>query len=357
MPVAPRPIRARLVLKVLSVVGICLLAALVYPFASALVFAAVLAGALHPWQERLATRLGGRRQMAATLLTAAVVLVLVLPVAFLVINLGGQIAGAIAYLRQLLESRGLPDLVKDFPTPVRVAAEWAFANIPRRSAEIQELAGTHGGDAALAVGEVITATASAAFQVFMMAVALFFLLLDGPPLVGCVARIAPLPDGQVLEILTDFRNVSVAVLLSSLATAGVQALAAFAGFLLADAPQPVFFTLVTFIVAFVPALGATSVVLVAALLLFFTGHSQAALFLALWAVLVVGFIDNLVKPLLMKDRMEVHGALIFFALLGGLTTFGPVGLVVGPLILTFFLTVVRIADRERAGRSPAPVEC
>jgi predicted PurR-regulated permease PerM len=181
----------------------------------------------------------------------------------------------------------------------------------------------------------------------MMVIAVFFLLGDGPVLVAWVARVAPLPDGQVLEILTDFRSVSVAVLSSSFATAGAQALAALVGFLLAGAPQPLFFTLVTFVMAFVPALGAASVVLATAVMLFFTGHSGAAAFLALWGILVVGLIDNLVKPLLMKGRVEIHGALIFFALLGGLATFGPVGLVAGPLILSFFLTIVRIAGRDR----------
>jgi predicted PurR-regulated permease PerM len=87
------------------------------------------------------------------------------------------------------------------------------------------------------------------------------------------------------------------------------------------------------------------------LLLFLTGHGSAALFLALWGILVVGFVDNLVKPLLMRGRLEVHGALIFFALLGGLATFGPVGLVAGPLTLSFFLAVMRIAERERLGLS------
>ena len=58
------------------------------------------------------------------------------------------------------------------------------------------------------------------------------------------------------------------------------------------------------------------------------------------------FTDNLVKPLLMRGRMEVHGAVIFFALLGGLAMFGPVGLVAGPLILSFFLAVVRMCQRD-----------
>ena len=102
----------------------------------------------------------------------------------------------------------------------------------------------------------------------------------------------------------------------------------------------------TFVVAFIPVAGAASVVFVGAGLLFFTGHSEAALGLALWGIFVVSTVDNLVKPWLLKGRMEVDGGLIFFALLGGMATFGPVGLVAGPLILSFFLAVVRLVRQE-----------
>jgi predicted PurR-regulated permease PerM len=66
---------------------------------------------------------------------------------------------------------------------------------------------------------------------------------------------------------------------------------------------------------------------------------------------VVGLSDNLVKPLLMKDRMEVHGALIFFAMIGGMAMFGAVGLVAGPLILAFFMSVIRLFERDAIVRS------
>jgi predicted PurR-regulated permease PerM len=192
------------------------------------------------------------------------------------------------------------------------------------------------------VGGVVVATTGALFQVGLMVVAFYFLLLDGPALVRWLTRALPLDDGQVLSMLTDFRNVSVAVLVSSVATAGVQTLAAFAGYVVAGVPQPLFFAAVTFVVAFIPVLGAATVVVALSGLLYLTGHPTAALLLALWGVLVVGFLDNLVKPFLMRDRMEVHGALIFFALIGGLAAFGPAGLVAGPLVLSFFMAVVRL---------------
>jgi predicted PurR-regulated permease PerM len=183
-------------------------------------------------------------------------------------------------------------------------------------------------------------------KVGLMLVAFFFFLVDGKKLVQWVATVAPLPEQQILDILYDFRNVSVAVLLSSLGTAGAQSMAALAGYLVTGVPHPVFFALVTFVVAFIPAIGATSVVLGCAGWLLITGHTQPAIYLALWGALVVSFIDNLVKPWLLKGKMEIHGGLIFFALIGGIATFGPVGLVAGPLILSFFLAVVRLCRRE-----------
>jgi predicted PurR-regulated permease PerM len=204
---------------------------------------------------------------------------------------------------------------------------------------------------------VVRATTGIVLQVAMMVVAFYFLLLDGPALVRWLADTVPLPDDQVIEVLTDFRNVSVAVLVSSVATAGAQALAALAGYLVAGVPQVLFFTAVTFVVAFIPALGATTVVVALGGLLYLTGHPTAGALLALWGVVVVGFIDNLVKPLLMKGRMEIHGGLIFFALVGGLGAFGPIGLVAGPLVLSFFLAVVRLSRRAPpAGPDPLPDE-
>src|SRR5262249_45903634 len=272
----------RVVLIVLSLIGLVLVGSLVYPFANALLFAAVLAGAFHPVVDRLSARLGERRQVAAGLLTFAVVLLLVLPAVLLTITLGKQVVEAVAYLRQTIEAGGVPALVRDLPDPVRTLAERLLDRVPGATEKIEEIAGAHTGQAAAAVTGMLVATSGIVFQIAMMVIAFFFLLVDGRGLVAWVADVAPLPNGQVVEILTDFRNVSVAVLVSSLATAGVQAAVAFVGYLIAGVGQPLFFALITFIIAFIPALGATSVVLALAGLLFFTGHGHAAVFLALW---------------------------------------------------------------------------
>jgi predicted PurR-regulated permease PerM len=116
--------------------------------------------------------------------------------------------------------------------------------------------------------------------------------------------------------------------------------------LISSVPHPIFFATVTFFVAFIPAVGAGGMCLLAAVLLLAMGKTWMALFLALWGVFVVGMVDNIIKPLLVKRGLHMHGAIVFFALLGGLAVFGTVGLIAGPLIVSLFLALVRIYQRD-----------
>jgi predicted PurR-regulated permease PerM len=158
--------------------------------------------------------------------------------------------------------------------------------------------------------------------------------------------VLPLRKKQTLTLLTDFRKVTVAVLVSSIATSAIQAAVAFIGYLLARVPNPIFFGFVTFLVGLVPAVGAGAVTLGAAGILFLSGHQGAALFLAIWGILFVGLADNVVKPYLIRGGIELHGAIVFFSLVGGLAYFGPVGLLAGPLIVSFFIAVVHMWKAE-----------
>jgi predicted PurR-regulated permease PerM len=338
---------ARTVLVGLTLLSLGLLAAIIYPFASVFFFAAVLAGSFSAWVDRLSAHLGGRRPVAAALMTVLVALLIVLPVALLVVVLGREAMAAVAYVRDTLQHGGFPALLEDLPPALQGLGHEIQRFLTPNGEPIEEIA-TAPTRAAAAMGGVLMATTRALLEIGLMLVALYFLLVDGPALVDWLAEVAPIGKGRTLELLADFRNVSEAVLFSSFATAGVQAIAALGGFVVVGVPQPLFFALVTFIMAFIPMLGAASVSFALAVFLYLNGHlgPGAALGLGLWSVLGVGLADNLVKPLLMKGRMEVHGAVIFFALLGGLAAFGPVGLAAGPLIVSFFLAIVRMCRRD-----------
>jgi predicted PurR-regulated permease PerM len=338
----------RATLMVLVVLSLALLAIVIYPFASALFVAAVLAAALSPWTERLAARLGRRPhpQLAAGIVTLGVLLLLVVPLAAVGISLGGEVVAGVGYVRDTLRSEGVTGLINDLPAPLRTLVEKIVDQIPGGEARIQDLSDTQGGRAARVVSGFLGATTRAIVQVVMMLIALFFLLIDGQALVEWVTEVAPLKRNHVRELMAEFRKVTVAVLVSTVATAAIQAAVALVGYLIAGVPHWMFFTFVTFVMAFVPAVGAGGAGLAAAILVFFGGHTYRALFLAAWALLAVGLADNIVKPYLIRGGVSIHGAVVFFALLGGLAAFGPIGLLLGPLIVAFFLSVVRIVRSE-----------
>ena len=342
------PQAARWTLLVLTVISLALLILIIEPFAAALFIAAVMAGAINPWYERLAAQLRGRRQIAAGLTTTAILLVVVLPLATVSVVLAKEISDGATYVRTTLRSEGVQGLVNDLPRPLRALAEKIVTQLPQGQGDLQDLSKQQGGRAAAAVGGVLSATWAVLIQLLMMLIAFFFFLVDGPQLVDWFEDVMPLGRGQTRRLLGEFRRVSVAVIVSSVATAAIQAAVALVGYLIARVPNPFFFAIVTLIVALVPAVGAGSVVLASAAIMYLGGHSYSALFLVLWGILAVGLIDNVVKPYLIRGGIELHGAVVFFALLGGLAYFGPVGLIAGPLVVSFFLAVIRMWDRDDA---------
>ncbi|HSC89272.1 MAG TPA: AI-2E family transporter [Polyangiaceae bacterium] len=341
---------ARRIFIVLIVAALGLLFLLVRPFGEALIFATVLASSLDPLHQRLAGRLGNSPNASAGLLCAAVVLLLLLPLGGLGAFVVNELVKGVDFIVDTLRSEGMQGMIDRLPDSLQGGVERLLSEVVsdpgRLNAELQRRAGQHGSQVARFVTDALAATGEAVFQISMTMIALFFLLVDGRGLVDWVEASSPLHRGQVRELLAEFRKVTTAVLVSSVVTSGVQALAALFGYVIAGVPHPLFFALVTFFVAFVPAVGAGGVCMAAALLQWALGHPIAALFLAIWGLLAVGLVDNLVKPLLVKRGMHMHGAVVFFALIGGISAFGPVGLLLGPLIVTFLLALVRIYRRD-----------
>ena len=228
----------RATLIVLVVLSLVLLATVIYPFASALFVAAVLAAALMPWTERLAALLRGRRQLAAGVLTLGTLLLLIVPIAAVALSLGKEAVAGIGYVKETLSGEGVAGLINDLPAPLRALVEKVVEQIPGGEERIQELTDKQGSRAAAALGGVLGATTHAIVQVVMMLIALFFLLIDGRALVEWLEEVAPLKRGHVRELLEEFRKVTVAVLVSTVATAAIQALVALVGYLVAGVNGP-----------------------------------------------------------------------------------------------------------------------
>lgn len=330
----------------LVLVAVALVAAIASPFWVPLMLAAVFAAALQRWMNGLSALFRGRRKLAALVLTAGVLLAVLLPLGGLGAALTKEILDGIQWVREALASEGIGGILRRLPDPVDELARQLVAAVPDPKRLLQSVAGARSGEAAHAVGGFLVATGAAVFQAALLLIALFFFLTDGGRLVDWIDGHAPLRPGQLRTLLSEFRRTSVSVVVASLVTAVIQTATGVVGYLIARAPNPLFLALATFVVALIPAAGGALMVVAVGLLLLATGHLWAGVFLVAWGVGVVSLADNVARPYLLRGGMALHGGLLFFALLGGLAVFGGVGLVIGPLALTFLVTALNMYRRE-----------
>jgi predicted PurR-regulated permease PerM len=330
-----------------------------WPLATPLLLGAVGAAVLWAPRQRLCRRFGGRAWLAAAVLVAVVLLVLLVPTIALGAETVSHIETGVQRLLTAIESPKFAAFVADLPNPLRGWAETLLAHtspptgMPAQSSLDPAIAptpptppATPGANALpTAAGWLagfVSWTWSALFLFAITMIALYAMLEGGDRVIAWLERTVPMPKGQLREMLHAFRNTTRAVVLSSVVTSAAQAIAAGVGFAIAGVPSLFFFTAITFLGAFIPAIGAAMFTLPAAGLLWLDGSPGWALFLVVWAFLVVGLTDNLVRPILVGSRLDMPSALVFFSLVGGMVAFGPVGLLLGPLTVSFLLSVLEL---------------
>ena len=324
-----------------------LMIAVVLPLWRPLLVAAVLAGALSPLYESAVRRLGGRRSLGAALFTAATVILILIPVALLAIIAVREAAQAVGLVRDIVASEGIKGLIARAPDSMEGWLQRLMKLLPT---EIEGRGSPFAAGGRWALGALSGALAVVALlgiRLLLMLVALFFLLRDGHALLDWLVGATPLAPERVREMMREFRVVARSVVAASFITAAAQAAVATIGFAVARAPSPIFFGLLCLFSALIPSVGTMLVTFPVAGLMLVLGHPWSALFLAVWAALVVGLIDNFLRPMLIRGRDQLHGALVLFSLIGAMSAFGAEGLFVGPLALAFFLAVVRTRQRER----------
>jgi predicted PurR-regulated permease PerM len=324
-----------------------LMVAVAFPLWRPLLIAAVLAGVLSPLYESAVRRMGGRRSIAAALFTTATVFLILIPIAAIATIAIHEATGAIVLVRKTIANEGVTGLIAKAPDPLEGWLHRLEKLMPTEFDRAQTQLSAGGRWALGAASGALSVLARVSLRLVLMLIAFFFLLRDGRALVAWFIGATPLPPERVRTMMREFRTVARSVLGANFITGAVQAAVATIGFFIARAPSPIFFGLLTLFSSLIPSVGTALVTFPVAGLMLLLGHPWAALFLALWGALAVGLIDNLLRPMLIRGAGQLHGALVFFSLIGAISAFGGVGLFLGPLALAFFLSVVRARRQER----------
>ncbi|MDO9198116.1 AI-2E family transporter [Rhodoferax sp.] len=312
------------------------------PFVVAMLWAGILAFASWPLYVRLLRGLGGRAWPAALCMTLFMSAVVVLPTLWLLLLLRADVGQLADHLAAELAAGRLraPAFVGNLPVVGPDIATWlqaVLAEPARLKAELKALFGRLDTEALALIGGVGKNLAKLAFALFT----LFFVYLHGLSLVEQTrtilkAWLAERADGYIEAVASTTRAVVYGILLTALVQGAVAGL----GYWVAGVAAPVTLTAVTVLVALVP-FGTPLVWGSVAVWLLLTGQTVAGVGLLLWGGLVVSWVDNIVRPVMLSRAGNIPFILALFGVLGGLAAFGMVGLFLGPVILAVALAVWR----------------
>jgi predicted PurR-regulated permease PerM len=335
---------------------LCLLAAIVFayltfaPFVTIFLLAAVLAALSRPLYKRLLDLCRGREALASFLNLLAVLIFVILPLVLLLALLVQESVSAYNWANRQFQQGVLEE--KILPGILGLQEKYA----PNLNLDIKEAAKSATGMAATvtnfifkAAGSVLSAVTSTAWRMFLMLFALFYFQKDGAKIIAWIKHLIPLKSSLLQEVSDSFADVSRSAFYGVFLTALAQGLLGGIGFLVVGLPALVWGVVMAFL-SMVPVVGTPLVWLPAALVLFVGGKIWQGVFLILWGALVVGMVDNLLRPYLMRGKAALHPSIMFFAILGGLSAFGVLGLLLGPLAVVILLAFVRAYEEAAKER-------
>lgn len=312
--------------------------AMIRSFLLTILVAAIFTGLLYPVYLRLTRLLRGRRPLAAafTLLFGLVLIVgPLLVVAGLVTNQALSISESVApRVKEFIEQRrDFEGLLSQLPYYDRI--------LPYRNEILQrigELVGNLGRYLVTSLSDTTRGTVSFLFHFFILLYTMFFLFLDGAALLRRMLSVLPLNEGEKELMLDKFVSVSRATIRGTLVIGIFQGALSGIAFAIVGIDGALFWGTVMAVLSVLPVVGGALIWVPAAIILAAIGEWWRALFLTAFCSLVVGSVDNVLRPRLVGRDTKMHDLLILFSTLGGLMVFGPIGFIVGPILAALFLT-------------------
>ncbi len=297
------------------------------PFLAPLGWAAVLAIFVYPWHEKLAARHGNTRAAALSTLVATLLIVgpgLVILTAFVQESSAalsgvdrGALAGQLAGLEQ-----GWERIRVLIPGAQTVDLKSLIENVVSRT----------GGFVAARVGGLLADIAVLFFQLLVTLIALFFFLRDSDTIMRDVRGLLPFEDLRRERMIRQTRDLVFASIAAGLLIAALQGLAGGLVFAVLGLGAPVFWGVMMGLLALLPFVGTWVVWMPAAVWLFATDHLVKGIVLVVLGGTIVASIDNVLRPAILSGRARMNGLLMFLSLLGGVSLFGLLGIVLGPLV-------------------------
>lgn len=330
---------------------------IIKPYLHSILLAMILSAVFNPVHAGIVTLVKGRENLGAFLSCLLLTLVVVLPlilVSFALIRQGVQsFAGIQEWIAQggiskLTEHPYVLIFIKRIET-LLPDVQKVLPDIDPQKLKLDQVllqAATSAGKTLMSQGGHLAGNmASFSGKFFLMIFTFFFMVRDEKQIISRILHLIPLNSRQENEIMEKIKSVARSALFGTFATSVAQGLAGGIAFWIAGLPGLFWGTVMAF-ASLVPLVGTALVWVPAAIYLFVSGKPALGIFMVLWCVLIVGSIDNFLRPLFMQGSSEMSTPVIFFSIIGGMNYFGLIGLLYGPLIFALAIVLLYIYNIE-----------
>ena len=337
----------QITLFLLTLAILILCALILHPFLNAIAGAVVLAVVTrHPY-DWLSTKIKNP-SLCATVGLILILLAVIIPVFFLTQELSEQALVAFKALRSGTHQDKITSFIAN--RPALAAQIETFTSSIDVSNTARSVAAYLGGNLAGFLGNSVRIITQLVVMLFL----LFFLLRDRAFAVASLRSLLPLHEDESTELITRVGDTILATALGRITIAVVQGLLAGLAFWVLGVPGVILWAFTLAVCAMIPAFGSFLVWGPIAIYLGLNGHWGKAALLALWGGLIVSTIDNILYPILVGSHLRAHTTTILLSILGGIALFGPIGIILGPVLFTIASTLLEIwRARTSNGQSPS----
>lgn len=312
---------------------------IVSPFVSALALAAIIVTISYPLYVKIENKIPGRNGTISSLVTTLIVLMIViLPFLFISSSLLGEATS----IYKTVNDQQTETFTEAFNTVENTLKVY----IPNLELDASALIGQSASWLSSKLGALFAGTAQTFFLFFIAMIGSFYFFRDGRVFTKWLVKISPLPDNEDEVILSRLALAVRSVATGTLTIAAIQGTLTAIGLTLFGFERAILLGAIAAIGALIPSVG-TSIVLVPAVIYsVFVGDWFTVIGLTAWGMLAVGLIDNLLGPYLMSRGTKQHPFVTLIAVLGGIALFGPIGFIVGPVIMSLFLVLLELYNQH-----------
>lgn len=339
----PTPLSIRYFLLVFAI-SIYFFGVILWPFWSILVLSFLLTNLFRPIYVFLSRKLP--YQLASALTCLLIIAIVFIPLIFFVFSLADEALNLYSWGRDSRVGLKLQVFIQENPLVLQFREQLQQVGFKFDPSQISDTLSYMVKEGGLLLYNRASSWAANVLQFllyfFLMILVIFFLLIDQPKLIEYLVRISPLPEDENRLLIDKFQEIANAILKGNGICGLLQGVLGGVVFSIMGLNSPILWGCVMAVIAFMPIFGIGLVLIPTALMLMISDRMGEGIFLIIFYLLLTLIIDNIAKPKLVGTQVHMHTLLVFLSILGGISVYGILGIIYGPLIITAFLTLSEI---------------